>query len=78
VPDEDGETLHICVRVITENGHPHPFKTVAPEHAKVNWILMDNNNERNCLQCDKDSFDPVTESVFLPITAAERKNHRKM
>ncbi|CAF0835607.1 unnamed protein product [Rotaria sordida] len=75
--DGDGVQLYVRVRVVTENHFRHPYQTVAPENARVDWTLMKDNNERSYLQCSPDSFDPVTESVFLKITDDERKKRRK-
>ncbi|CAF4523380.1 unnamed protein product [Rotaria sp. Silwood1] len=74
----DGVQLYVRVRVVTENRHRHPCQTVVPENVRVDWTLMQDKNERSCLQCSSDSFDPVTESVFLIITDDERKTRRKM
>jgi hypothetical protein len=77
VPNPDGQELHIRVRAVTENKHPHPLQTVAPENALVNYKLMKDNNERICLQCDPDSFNPELGCVFLTITRDERRSRRK-
>lgn len=77
MPCDDGQELYIRVRVVTENRYPHPLQTVAPEKAHVDWTLMKDSNERVCLQCDPDSFDPKLECVFLIITPDERRNCRK-
>ena len=74
----NGEGFYVRVKAVTENGHTHPTTTVAPEKACVDWTLMKDNNERICLRCDPDSFDPVLECVYLPITPKERHKGRKM
>ncbi len=75
--DVDGE-IHIRVRAVTENRHPHPCTTGAPGKAFVDWKLMKNNNARICLRCTPDSFDSALECVYLPITPDERQKRRKM
>jgi hypothetical protein len=75
VPNDEG--LHIRLGAVTVNGRPHPSTTVAPQDALVDWTLMENNNERICLRCNPDSFDPALECVYLPITENERQKCRK-
>ncbi|CAF2890681.1 unnamed protein product [Rotaria sp. Silwood2] len=77
--DGNDVELYVRVRTVTENRLRHPCQTVAPENAHVDWTLMTNtNDERSCLKCSSDSFDPVTESVFLKITDVERKDSKKI
>lgn len=77
-PIDDGEELWIRVRAVTENGLKHPLKCATPEVALVDFTLTTTGNERVCLQCSVDSFDPATEDVFLNITADERRSGQKM
>jgi hypothetical protein len=76
VPNEEG--LYLRVRAVTESHHLHPYTTVIPENATVDWTLMKDNNERTCLQYDSDSFDPILQCVYLPISSDERKERQKM
>ncbi len=67
------------VRVVTENRHSHPYSTVVPVNASVDWsLLKEDNNERICLQYDPDNFDPGLSCVYLPVTNIERRSRRKM
>lgn len=77
VPSEDGVPLALRVRAVTENGEVHPIQTVIPATAQVDWSLMKNNNERDCLICDPNSFDQTTQSVFINITDDERGKGQK-
>ncbi len=72
------EEFHLRVRAVTENHHSHPYTTVVPENATVDWKSMKDNNERTCLQYDSDSFDPILQCVYLPINSDERKERQKM
>ncbi len=78
MPNRDGEGLSVSVRAVTENRYTHPCTTAVPGNASVDWTLMKDNNERLCLQCDPDSFDPTLACVYLPITDDERQNRRKL
>jgi len=77
VPGDDGKELYARVKAVTENEYDHPLRTDAPEKAEVDWTLMKDNNERICLRCDPDSFDPKLACVYLPITSEERQSRRK-
>lgn len=78
MPPKGDVPLYVRVRAVTENEHSHPLQTVVPETACVKWKLpLQNTNERDNLQCDPDSFDSETGSVFLEITNEEHKTRSK-
>ena len=77
-PIDDGEELWLCVRAVTETGRKHPLKCVTPEAVRVDFTLTTTGDERACLQCDVNSFDPATECVFLEVTPNERRKRWKM
>lgn len=72
------ERLHLRVRAVTINGHPHPYTTVAPENAFVDLELLKDSNERACLKCNPDIFDPSLECVYLSIKHDEQQKNCKM
>lgn len=78
VPPDGDEGLHIRVKTVTENEHSHPCTIVVPTDVSVDQTLLKDNNERACLKCNSDSFDPILECAYLSITPVERKNRRKM